>query len=186
MYVCNIEHKEEGGDKLIKKRYIVVALAASSVLLSSLLYTTLVLAGKPQPLVCKDAAEIDVFGWATRQYTYDSGYPKEQGIYVHGDYPADLSFIFLPKQNLVNITEIVIVLYATGAIDLILTINGGNYNVGYISFVGPDHVSVKRIQLDPSPVQLNEGINLLSLSGSSGYLSLFKLSLLIEYEYQAG
>jgi len=131
----------------------------------------------------KDAMEIDVLGWVTRQWA-DYGYQKEWGIYVRKDWDADLAFVFSPKQSLFNITNMVVVIYATDGIDdFTLSINGRETYVGNVEFP-VDLPSTKLIQLDPNLIQINEGINLLRMSGSgTGYLSIYEVSLLIEYEY---
>lgn len=171
---------------MIKKRYLIVLTAAIvSILLGSLLYSNLALAGKPQPSLRKDAVEIDILGWITRQWGY-SGESKEWGIYVRAGWDADLAFVFNVRQILSNITNIVVVTYATGAVnDFTLSINGAETNVGDASFP-VDLLSTKLVQLNPDLIQINEGINSLRLSGSgSGWLSVYKVTVFIEYQYQA-
>lgn len=167
---------------------MILSLAAVSVLVGSLLYMNLVLAGKPepQPSIIKDSVKIDVLGWVTRQYTGNQAYPKEYGIIVTWSYPADLAFIFQPHQSDFNVTSIYVVLYATDAADdFVLNINGAGITEIQLRLPIND-VQAKRYQLDTSVVQINEGINLLSMSSSSGpTLSVYEIEVFIEYEYQA-
>jgi len=132
----------------------------------------------------KDVVKIDVLGWVAREWAY-SGESKEWGIYVRDNYPAELAFAFSPKPNLSSITNIVVVIYATGSsYNFNLNINGNNIPLGTVLFP-IDIPSAKRIQLDPNTVQINTGINLLRMSGTVDYLSVYEVTVFVEYEYQA-
>lgn len=172
---------------MIKKRYLlIISVTLVSIIFGSLLYNSIAQAGKPEPTLQKDAVEIDVLEWVTRQWESGSASGREWGIYVREGWSADFSFVFSPKQSIFNVTNAVIVVYATGNIqNFVLSINNVDFTVGDVQFPS-DLPSTKLVQLDTNLLQINEGINLLTLSGSGlSFLSVYKISLFIEYEYQA-
>jgi len=182
--------KENGGDNVIKKTYLMIlSVAIVSMLLGSLLYANLVLAGKPepQPSIKKDSVKISILGWVTRQWTSTQNYQREVGIMVSRDYPLDLLFMFTPEQSDFNVTDIYVVVYATGAIDQFsLDINGAGVNEPEIR-LPVDTPTTMVFALNPTLVQINEGINFLSMSTPIGpnYLFIYEIEVFIEYEYQA-
>ena len=164
---------------------MILSVAIVSLLFGSLLYNQLALAGKPQPQTIKDTVEIDVFGWATRQHSQDPGYAKEWGIYVEDAYPAEMLFAFSPTNNPSNITKILVTVFATDGIDhFTVNVNGVDTDAGRVQF-HDQKICTSVITLDPTVVQINKGINSIRLSGKQGWLSVYRLSVFIEYEYQA-
>jgi hypothetical protein len=143
-------------------------------------------AAEKQLQTCTDSVRIDVLGWATREWAY-AGESKEWGVMVSGDYPANLAFTFSPKQGSCNITEIVVLILATGAVDNFkLNINGRDLSLGNVRLT-VDLTTSMRIPVDPNTVQINNGINLLGMTATNppSYLSVYEVTIFIEYEYLA-
>jgi len=172
---------------VLKKKYLaILSVAIVSVLLGSLLYTNLVSAGKPEPLIYRDSVKISILGWVTRQWTSSQNYPKEVGIIQVQDYPLNLLFIFTPEKSDFNVTDIYVLVYATGAVDQFsLNINGVGIFEPELRLT-VDLPCTRKFHLDPNVVQINEGINSLSMSSVGvNYLSIYEVEVFIEYEYQA-
>jgi len=136
------------------------------------------------PEKCNASAKIAVLDWKTRFARYRG---EDVGIAVTGSYPADLAFIFQPYSSDFNVTEIYLVLYATNDADnFVLNINGAPGITESQLRLPVDYIQARRYQLNPNIVQINEGINLLSMSSSGlNWLSVYEIEIFIEYEYQA-
>jgi len=164
---------------LLKKRYIILVSGIVSVLLGSLLYTNLALAGKPepQPQVDKDTVKIDL---------------KSCRISTETDphINATLPFTFNPKGHNFNLTRMWISFITGGnfwhSIDF--NLNGAtaitlNYFTAY-----PDTITSFETDVDFYGA-IVEGINVLTASEiyrdpmipTTEYI--FYMSLFIEYEY---
>jgi len=204
---------KKGGDTMMEKRYLMIlSVAVVSVLLGSLFYSNLTLADRarePTPVEVTNlpvdeegnlkvrivddrplqtfnaSVKIDVLGWVTRQWTSGTA-QMEFGVAISSDYTADLAFVFQPRKSDFNITEIYVVFFATGNVnDFSLTINGAGIFESHMPLT-VDLVTARRYPLDPNVVLIEEGINLLSMSCTSGsYLSVQEVEVFIEYEYQA-
>lgn len=189
--------KREGGDIMIEKRYLIVlTVALVSVLLGSLLYSSLALAGKPQPQpsICKDAIEITVLDWTDRYYQSGSSESSEMGLtWFRGPTVVDLPFVFIPKEILLNVTRLWITLvvnsiYGDGLTNIKAKINN-NFAVNFGSiWVDDIYLSSHTRYLEHDPVlnAISSGINLLQLYDLSDYdLLIYRITMFIEYKYQA-
>ena len=176
------------------KRYLVVALGVVSVLLGSLLYSSLVLAGdlspsgKPQtPTVYKDSLRINILSVTSSGWEGQGAFlgPEEAGEVTNQN---DFPFIFKPEETLQNITNLwYSFLYVGGPQTVEVALNGiyvtshslyGSAKPVYVSFQVTD-TNIYSV--------LESGINILVLTqvGYTSGLRLQDLILFIEYEYQA-
>lgn len=177
---------------MIRKRYlIVVTVAIVSVLLGSLLYSNLALAGKPepQPSIYKDTAEITALDWIARYYN-----GEEYGIKIHVDsawwYPMQkFPFIFDPKPELVNVTDLWISITGTSyaayndyEFRLYVVLNDVEVWQGMTRFDIPV-AGITTVHIE-NP-NLNQGVNVIQLSVDDNVLTVHRITVFVEYEYQA-
>lgn len=184
---------------MLKKRYIVIALGIISVLLGSLLYTSLVLAGditpsgKPQPTTFKDCMEISLLNFPSA--TSFSVYLRQFGENV------TMPFAFNPQENLLNVTDawvsIIVRIGSASGYDVRFdfTVNGVTAKT-YAWYAGNSPSLVSMPLTRPLCETITEGINTMSISGGEKWiwetsswdpveLLLYQVTIFIEYEYQA-
>ncbi len=174
---------------MLKKRYIIIVLGIVSVLLGSLLYTNLALAGditpsgKPQPAIYKDSVELTLFTS-----------PEILGVWglLATDYPMDFPFRFSPKQTFLHATNLFVLVIATHYIgnptwiSFDLTLNDeSTLSTGSLHY--PPYAKLKTVSTNMLSAvgTITEGINMLTLSNSTTDLAIFEVTIFIEYEYQA-
>jgi hypothetical protein len=162
---------------MIKKGYIMIALALVSVLLGSLFYNNITQAQRLR--VYKDVVEIAVLD---RSRIYEN---TEYGIPV---YIVSFSFAFTPKQRFLNVTKLAlnIIVYPTESTTVNASINGvlmARFRTGKIGYL-PMYKSVWTSEPNVCVI-INHGINWLTIEPLDKPLYMLKITLLIEYEYQA-
>jgi hypothetical protein len=195
---------------MLKKGYIIIALAIVSVILGSLFYNNITQAQRLR--IFKDSVEITVLDWTARMVPLSSYYDPvhiEKGVLFFQGNPVNFAFVFAPKQSFLNITNLWIVLialapdYYTDAIRFSVTINSKvTVSTGEVQMYGESwdraHPQQVSIQIKDYGVYqaIIEGINSITFSNPefkhSVYgdwrntnLEMFKIMLFIEYEYQA-
>ena len=181
-----------------KKRYIIISLVIVSVLLGSILYSNLVLAGnmtpsgKPELQIYKDSAEMIVFD--TR------GGDRNYGAHISLPYDSpEFPFVFLPRKDFIQITDIWITL-------VVARIGGTPSNLYKLDVVLNDNVTITtgsktfadytlsvytvHIQEHSVYTVIDEGINKLTLTNPLVFtgiewvyspMIIFKATVFIEY-----
>ena len=174
--------REKGGDVMIKKRYLVVlSLAILSVLLGSLLYTTLGLAGKPepQPSICKDSVRISLLSVGA------SGWESQGALIITGVH--EFPFVFNPKEPFQNLTDLWFsFFYLTSRPTVTIDISLNNVYITSKSLLETTDPRPVSFQVTDTSLYyaLTSGINVLTLT-SMDAIYLQELTVFIEYEYQA-
>ena len=184
---------------MIKKRYLMIlSVAVVSVLLGSLFYNNITQAQSGKFKTYKDYAEIVVLEWSaifgvTPIFSVNAD-QRDCGVSPTPDSPITLVYLFSPKETFQNVTDLWIVFTAQnmhpGAqyIPLDITINDGATvytnefyeNVNFGLKVVSVHVT------DASIYQtITSGVNKLVLTTSAIILTVFRVTVFIEYTYQA-
>ncbi len=184
---------------MLKKRYIIITLGIVSVLLGSLLYSQLVLAGeltpsgKPSPVTYARSVRIEVLHWT-------------DDIYLFADFTCSLPFSFNPEQPFQEVTDLWIAIIVESS----MTTNWNHmFNITLNEEIElssglhllPLHSFPLTVSLhvtDPTVLQtLHQGINTIeisdpyrqSLSNPSVMepyaMFIREIAVFIEYEYQA-
>lgn len=133
----------------------------------------------------KDAVEITVLDWTSRQYTPCSGYPIEWRVKLD---VVKLPFVFSPKPNFLNVTNLWITVIAStvsdvGTFSFNATINDATPVIltGYFYY---DRLGEASLQIEDTTT-ITEGINVITLSNPTADFLIYKVTVFIEYEYQA-
>jgi len=191
--------KEKGGDILLKKRYILVVLGVVSVLLVSLFSLALAgdvtPSGKPQPSNNKDCVEITALDWTS---VSRSGFGR--GAFLYEGREVELVFIFDPKQDFLNVTGMWMTFVAWSNYPAYpkifdITLNDGMTITTPEKFYAEGQVSAASLEIDSSVHhEVKEGVNEITLENPRyvydlgvevAHMEIFRVTLFVEYEYQA-
>jgi len=166
-------------------------LALFSIILGSLFLTSMTQA----QTVYKDAVEITLLDWAVRMMSPDANIPAEWGIHFPQGSVLDFPFRFSPERTFLNITDMWTTIFAIShtvhqatTASFSITIND-NVTITTPSQQFhqscPTEVSVHIQDLNLYETT-NQGLNILQLSNPSQDISINRITLFIEYEYQSG
>jgi hypothetical protein len=191
---------------MLKKRYLIpLALAIISVLAGSLFYNNITQAQSGRFRMYKDSIEITVLDWAeVTIQSLSSGSRMDYGIMFLKDFPIKLAFGYSAKEQFQNVTNLWITIltptyeHATTLWKFNITFNdkvtvsSGEFKLYPSSY----HIKAVTLHIESPDVYqiVPPQINTLTLSSlmkksydiwEDAYLEIFKITLYIEYEYQA-
>jgi len=179
---------------MIKKTYLaILSIAIASVLLGSLFYINITQAQGGKARTYKDHMEIVVLEWTSREFGVNSD-QRDYGVALITDSPITLPFFFSPKEAFMNITNLWITFTAQNMYPAHLTIPV-NITINDVATISTDefypsmNIGLKVVSLHITNLNVYEtitsGLNNLVLTSSENLLTVFRVSVFIEYEYQA-
>jgi hypothetical protein len=173
---------------MLKRRYVSLTLIIVLVIAGSFFYGT-IKAESGRFKIYTDSVKIDLLEWASRQYTSGTDNPIEWGVKLD---TLNLPFMFSPKANFLNVTDMWITVIATSSpsgvtasFDII--INGMVTITSVPQYFSNVYLSQVSTHITDTSVYnaITQGLNIVTFSNPTADLYIYRATIFIEYEYSA-